>query len=44
MASDRGRSQREAERYRQATEVILEQLSWCVNFLHGIRKHEIAAL
>jgi hypothetical protein len=40
--SARKRQRREAETYRQATEIILEQVSWCIEFLHRNRKHEIA--
>jgi hypothetical protein len=28
----------EAERYRQAAEDALQQLDWCIGYLHGIRK------
>jgi hypothetical protein len=34
---------REAGRYWEATERILEQLDWAINYLSGIRKHELAA-
>ena len=30
------------DRYRQAAEVALEQLDWTINYLHRIRKPEIA--
>ena len=33
----------EAERYRSAAEESLHQLEWCVHYLYGIRKREIAA-
>lgn len=33
----------EAERYRQAAEEALEQLDWCIGYLHGIRKSKISA-
>jgi hypothetical protein len=29
-------------RYRRATEVTLDQLDWCINYLRSIRKKEIA--
>ena len=29
---------REMERYRQAAEDALQQLDWCIGYLHGIRK------
>ena len=32
----------EIERYRRAAEETLDQLDWCVNYLHRIRKPEIA--
>jgi len=37
MANDR-----EAERYRQAAQDALEQLDWCIGYLHGIRKSKIS--
>lgn len=33
----------EAERYRTAAESALDQLDWCVAYLHRIRKPSIAA-
>jgi hypothetical protein len=33
----------EVERYRQATQDALEQLDWCIGYLHGSRKGAIAA-
>jgi hypothetical protein len=36
MASDR------EERYRQAAEDALQQLDWCIGYLHGIRKPAIS--
>ena len=38
---DQGRD-REVERYRQAAEDALQQLDWCIGYLHGIRKTEIS--
>jgi hypothetical protein len=32
----------ETERYRQAAEDALQQLDWCIGYLHGIRKVEIS--
>jgi hypothetical protein len=32
----------EAERYRQAAEDALQQLEWCIGYLHGIRKAKIS--
>ena len=37
MASD------DADRYRQAAEDTLQQLDWCIGYLHGIRKTKISA-
>jgi hypothetical protein len=36
MAEDQG------ERYRQAAEDALQQLDWCIGYLHGIRKGNIS--
>ena len=30
-------------RYRQAAEDALQQLDWCIGYLHGIRKTKISA-
>jgi hypothetical protein len=32
----------ELERYRRAAEDALQQLDWCIGYLHGIRKVEIS--
>ena len=32
----------EVERYRQAAEDALQQLDWCIGYLHGIRKTDIS--
>ncbi|MGH2859165.1 MAG: hypothetical protein ACRDMJ_16950 [Solirubrobacteraceae bacterium] len=32
----------ETERYRQAAEDALQQLDWCIGYLHGIRKTKIS--
>jgi hypothetical protein len=32
----------EVERYRQAAEDALQQLDWCIGYLHGIRKVEVS--
>ena len=32
----------EMERYRQAAEDALQQLDWCIGYLHGIRKMDIS--
>jgi hypothetical protein len=33
----------ETERYRQAAEDALQQLDWCIGYLHGIRKSQLSA-
>jgi hypothetical protein len=33
---------REVERYRQAAEDALQQLDWCIGYLHGTGKREVA--
>ena len=35
---DNGNRPDEMERYRQAAEDALQQLDWCIGYLHGIRK------
>jgi hypothetical protein len=43
MAEDAAdRSRDEAERYRRAAEDALQQLDWCIGYLHGIRKVDIS--
>ena len=32
----------DAERYREAAEATLEQLDWCIGYLHRIRKSALA--
>ncbi len=34
----------EGERYRQAAEDAMQQLDWCIGYLHGIRKLRISAV
>jgi len=34
----------ELERYRRAAEDALQQLDWCIGYLHGIRKNAEARL
>jgi hypothetical protein len=34
--------EQEVERYRQAAEDSLQQLDWCIGYLHGIRKLDIS--
>jgi hypothetical protein len=38
MADDDRDRNEELERYRQAAEDALQQLDWCIGYLHGIRK------
>lgn len=41
---DRSRAEEaEAERYRVAAEAALEQLDWCIAYLHRIKKSPIAS-
>ena len=42
MASDDADRNDELERYRQAVEDALQQLDWCIGYLHGIRKTDIS--
>jgi hypothetical protein len=46
MAQNKDGSQRdqdrEVERYRQAAEDALQQLDWCIGYLHGIRKVQVS--
>jgi hypothetical protein len=39
MADDK---EQDAERYRQAAEDALQQLDWCIGYLHGIKKVKIS--
>ena len=32
----------DTERYRRAAEDALQQLDWCIGYLHGLRKVEIS--
>jgi len=32
----------DGDRYRQAAEDALQQLDWCIGYLHGIRKGKIS--
>jgi hypothetical protein len=32
----------EVERYRRAAEDALQQLDWCIGYLHGIRKQQVS--
>jgi hypothetical protein len=41
MARDNGNND-ELNRYRQAAEDALQQLDWCIGYLHGIRKVDIS--
>jgi hypothetical protein len=43
MAQDDDDERRdELERYRQAAEDALQQLDWCIGYLHGIKKVDIS--
>ena len=45
MASDNDSNNNrsdELERYRSAAEDALQQLDWCIGYLHGIRKTDIS--
>ena len=43
MADDNhDRDHSDAERYRRAAEDALQQLDWCIGYLHGIRKVKIS--
>jgi hypothetical protein len=42
MAEDDNGRADELERYRQAAEDALQQLDWCIGYLHGIRKTDIS--
>ena len=39
---DNGARDDELERYRRAAEDALQQLDWCIGYLHGIRKVDIS--
>jgi hypothetical protein len=39
MANNNGH---ETEQYRRAAEDAVQQLDWCIGYLHGIRKVEIS--
>jgi len=41
--ADGRRHRSEVERYRQAAHDALEQLDWCIGYLHGSHKGRIAA-
>lgn len=32
----------DADRYRKAADLVIEQLDWVIDYFHQIRKHEIA--
>ena len=35
-------SDRRADRYRAATDDVLQQLDWCIGYLYGIRKRAVS--
>jgi hypothetical protein len=41
---DDDRRDDEIERYRRAAEDALQQLDWCIGYLHGIRKTQISSV
>ena len=43
MARDNGEQRRRrCKRYKQAAEDALQQLDWCIGYLHGIHKTDIS--
>jgi hypothetical protein len=40
--NDDSDAREELERYRQAAEDALQQLDWCIGYLHGIRKLDVS--
>ena len=42
MASNGDKRDDELRRYRRAAEDALQQLDWCIGYLHGLRKVEIS--
>jgi hypothetical protein len=43
MAPESDAMPAKVRRYRLAAENVLQQLDWCIGYLHGIRKSAIAA-
>jgi hypothetical protein len=41
-AAKRAREDGDVRRYRRAAEDTLQQLDWCIGYLHGIRKTKVA--
>jgi hypothetical protein len=39
---DDNRDNEQLQRYKQAAEDALQQLDWCIGYLHGIRKVDIS--
>ena len=39
---DKDLNREECERFRRAAEDALQQLDWCIGYLHGIRKLQIS--
>lgn len=44
MSPDDGRNRQADGRYEQAANDALQQLDWCIGYLHGIRKGKIASV
>ena len=42
MAENDHDRQDDVQRYRRAAEDALQQLDWCIGYLHGIRKFDIS--
>jgi hypothetical protein len=43
MPEDDAETEADLKRYRRAAEDALQQLDWCIGYLHGIRKTKISA-
>jgi hypothetical protein len=42
MAREDSNAGGDSERYRRAAEDALQQLDWCIGYLHGIRKLDVS--
>ena len=40
--SPRAGQSTDADRYRKAADLVVEQLDWVIDYLHQLRKHELA--
>jgi hypothetical protein len=43
MAENGDATNGDAMRYRRAAEEALQQLDWCIGYLHGIRKSQLSS-